>query len=83
MAFDSFATDAMRCPPVKHAPGSAEDIVAKIGEVAALVADCSDLEPRDRNAAIGQLRATAAMVRGCPGLPGYRQAPFAPTTKAP
>lgn len=56
------------------------DIANQIAIIAGHVADCADLDPRDRNAIVGQLRASAGQVRGLAGLPGYRQAPFAPTT---
>lgn len=59
-----------------------EEIAADIAEIAAVIAGCSELEPRDRDAAIGYLRATAAFVRGAAGLKGFRQAAFAPTAPA-
>ncbi len=80
MSANSFATDEQRFGPVTPAAGSAEDCVRRIAETATLVADCPDLDARDRNAAIGQLRAVACMLRGAPGLPGFKQAPFAQTT---
>ncbi len=64
---------------VKMTPSQIADDIA---EIASVVAGCAGLEPRDRNAAIGQLRTVAAFVRGAAGLKGFRQAAFAPTTTA-
>lgn len=57
-----------------------KEIADKINNVALEVAECQDLDARDRNTAIGQLRNVAAFVRGAEGLPGFKQAAFAPTT---
>lgn len=57
------------------------DIASAIGDVAAKLVDCVELDARDRNTAIGNLRNVAAFVIGAEGLNGYKQAPFAPTTK--
>lgn len=57
-----------------------KEIADKINNIALEVAECRDLDARDRNAAIGQLRTVAAFVRGVEGLPGFKQAPFEPTT---
>lgn len=57
-----------------------KEIADKINNIALEVAECRELDARDRNAAIGQLRNTAAFVRGAEGLPGFKQAAFAPTT---
>ena len=59
---------------------TAHEIAVQIATLAAVVADASDLDSRDKNAAIGQLRATACFLRGAVGLPGFKQAAFAPTT---
>jgi hypothetical protein len=56
------------------------DIAMQIAAIASHVADCPALDARDRNAAIGQLRAVAAFVRGAEGFPGFKQAAFASTT---
>jgi len=63
-------------------PPTAPHIAALLGTLAGTIADCHDLDARDRNAVIGQLRATAGQVRGLVGLPGYKQAPFSPTRPA-
>lgn len=60
-----------------------KDIADRINNVALEVAECCALDARDRNAAIGQLRNVAAFVRGAEGLPGFKQAPFEPTTPRP
>ena len=57
-----------------------EKIADRINNVALEIAECTALDARDRNAAIGQLRTTAAFIRGVEGLPGFKQAQFAPTT---
>jgi hypothetical protein len=58
-------------------------IAEAISSAAALVADFDQLDARDRSAAIGLLRQALCLVRGGVGLPGFRQAPFAPTTPRP
>lgn len=65
-------------PPDTAIPPS--EIADSIATIAAQIADCAALDARDRNTAIGQLRNVAAFVRGAAGLPGFRQAAFAPTT---
>jgi len=59
---------------------NAHEIAAQIATLAAALADAPDLDGRDKNAAIGQLRQVAGFVRGAVGLPGFKQAAFAPTT---
>ena len=59
---------------------SPKEIADKINNVALEVAECRELDARDRNTAIGQLRNVAAFVRGVESLPGFKQAAFAPTT---
>lgn len=57
-----------------------KELADQIALIAAQVADCAELDARDRNTAIGQLRNVAAFVRGAEGLSGFKQAAFAPTT---
>jgi hypothetical protein len=59
---------------------TAQEIAERIAAIAADIATCETLDSRDRNAAIGQLRQVAGFVRGAEGLPGFKQAAFAPTT---
>jgi len=73
----SFANPAPLPPDTAIPPA---EIAVSIAEIAKQIVHCAALDPRDRNAAIGQLRTVAAFVRGAEGLPGFRQAPFAPTT---
>ena len=61
-------------------PSELEGMVSTVALLASRIADCAELDPRDRNAIIGQLRSVAGQLRGLAGLPGFRQAPFAPTT---
>lgn len=56
------------------------EIADKVADLAGLIADCEDLDSRDANALIGQARSLAMALRGAPGLPGFRQRAFAPTT---
>lgn len=65
-------------PPDTTIPPS--EIADSIAELAKQIADCAALDARDRNTAIGMLRNCAAFLRGAEGLPGFRQAAFAPTT---
>ena len=58
----------------------AAEIADKMMELAGLIADADDLDSRDANALIGQARGLAMALRGAPGLPGFRQRAFAPTT---
>jgi hypothetical protein len=77
----SFATDSQHFPaPAPDTAISPSEIADSIAELAKQVANCVALDARDRNTAIGQLRNVAAFLRGAEGLPGFRQAAFAPTT---
>jgi hypothetical protein len=76
----SFATDTQRQGPICDTTIPPSEIADTIAEIAKQIADCAVLDPRDRNTAIGQLRNVAAFLRGAEGLPGFRQAAFAPTT---
>jgi hypothetical protein len=57
-----------------------QEIAEKIAVLAAELAECSQLDARDRNTAIGMLRNAACFVRGAECFPGFKQAAFAPTT---
>lgn len=59
---------------------TAQEIAVQIATLAAAIADAPDLDSRDKNAAIGQLRQTAGFLRGAVGFPGFKQAAFVPTT---
>ena len=59
---------------------TAHEIADQIAAIAAAIADVPDLDSRDKNAAIGQLRQTAGFLRGAVGFPGFKQAAFTPTT---
>ena len=58
---------------------TAQDIADQIAAIAAATVDCPDLDSRDKNTLIGQLRNAAAFARGAVGLPGFKQAAFQPT----